>query len=622
MDEPAGEPVSLDDVIRPLQRRWPIIVAAILVGVVVGLLRYLRSEPEYQSTSEILIHEKSISLPVESMDAYGGSNPLLKRGRTSGIDHAFVLTSPLLANETATQLNGTSWGNVETRIGAIRKGLSVTSIRGNGSMLRLSFRASDPADSKLALDTIIDAYEGFLTRTNTKVGEEVSDLVTQASQHLRKDLEQEQKSYDDFKDGLKEKKVFWRNGEAINIHQERQLLIETRRSETVIQKTAVETQLSAIESARERNVPKHVLLRVLGESGDRLERNTRVGGGSQADSIRKQLQIELDLTSQDYATGHPKVVSLKRRLDAIGRYDELQPASLATDDRPRDLVAEYTEWLEERLRNLESELDALDKSYEEEQSAADEIADAIDKDAQHREAIARTKAILDSVTSRLGDIDLIQEVGNDRYRIETLSLAKLGSKVAPKLNSFLVFGAGFGNGSRTWACIPRRSHGSSIQGARRCQSHSWFATRWFRSVRITMPSKDVEDESPLDPQLVAAHRPRSSAAEQFRAMRTALYFGASGKDCRVVQVTSSVPQDGKSTIISNLAITIAQSGRRVLLLDADFRRPVIHTRFGLSNEKGTCIGRCGIGRARRGSPGNKHRQSVRSDVREAAQKSL
>jgi capsular exopolysaccharide synthesis family protein len=90
----------------------------------------------------------------------------------------------------------------------------------------------------------------------------------------------------------------------------------------------------------------------------------------------------------------------------------------------------------------------------------------------------------------------------------------------------------------------------------------------------------------LDPILVAAHRPKSQLAEAFRAVRTALYFNTRGSGHRVIQITSPTPSDGKSTLAGNLAVSIAQTGKNVLLIDADFRRPRIHTLFGLNREIG------------------------------------
>jgi capsular exopolysaccharide synthesis family protein len=76
--------------------------------------------------------------------------------------------------------------------------------------------------------------------------------------------------------------------------------------------------------------------------------------------------------------------------------------------------------------------------------------------------------------------------------------------------------------------------------------------------------------------------PRSSAAEAFRTLRTALHFGLAGRDVKVIVVTSPSPGDGKSTVASNLAIAMAQADQRVLLIDADLRKPKQHLIYEVS----------------------------------------
>jgi capsular exopolysaccharide synthesis family protein len=80
--------------------------------------------------------------------------------------------------------------------------------------------------------------------------------------------------------------------------------------------------------------------------------------------------------------------------------------------------------------------------------------------------------------------------------------------------------------------------------------------------------------------------PRSPAAEAFRALRTNLEFASVDKLFRTIVITSSVPREGKTVIASNLAVAFAQSGRKVILVDADLRRPNIHEMFGLRNDRG------------------------------------
>ena len=85
---------------------------------------------------------------------------------------------------------------------------------------------------------------------------------------------------------------------------------------------------------------------------------------------------------------------------------------------------------------------------------------------------------------------------------------------------------------------------------------------------------------PIVPELVTIHAPLSPASETFRHLRTAVQFSRTDAVVRTVVVTSAGAGEGKSTTSSNLAVTFAQSGRRTVLIDADFRRPRLHEVFG------------------------------------------
>jgi len=77
--------------------------------------------------------------------------------------------------------------------------------------------------------------------------------------------------------------------------------------------------------------------------------------------------------------------------------------------------------------------------------------------------------------------------------------------------------------------------------------------------------------------------PHTPTAEAFRGLRTNLGFSSVDDQVRTLLVTSAMPGEGKTTVASNLAIAYAQAGKRVYLVDADLRRPAVHTKFSLPN---------------------------------------
>jgi capsular exopolysaccharide synthesis family protein len=79
---------------------------------------------------------------------------------------------------------------------------------------------------------------------------------------------------------------------------------------------------------------------------------------------------------------------------------------------------------------------------------------------------------------------------------------------------------------------------------------------------------------------------KSVVAEAYRTIRTAVFFGAPKEGAKTIHITSPAPGDGKSTLASNLAISMAQAGQKTIVIDADFRKPVQHRIFELDDDRG------------------------------------
>jgi non-specific protein-tyrosine kinase len=86
--------------------------------------------------------------------------------------------------------------------------------------------------------------------------------------------------------------------------------------------------------------------------------------------------------------------------------------------------------------------------------------------------------------------------------------------------------------------------------------------------------------------LITITNPRSPISEAYRTLRTNLSFYSLDEPLRTLVVTSPAPEEGKSTTVANLAVTMAQSGRRTVLVDCDLRRPSLHKLLDLSAEPG------------------------------------
>jgi capsular exopolysaccharide synthesis family protein len=249
-----------------------------------------------------------------------------------------------------------------------------------------------------------------------------------------------------------------------------------------------------------------------------------------------------------------------------------------------DFLTIYLESLAHDIRIIEGQQAEFQKRAAEQDSLARNLLQEELEDQNKRNEIERYRQLFEEVKNQISKVQVTSGMGG--VTAEVLKPARYGVLVYPVVSQFLGLGAFIG-------ALCGLALGYLIEVADRSFRKPEEIIREFGvPIMGHIPfmteerMKSVPSSAAFDRTAVSVHLPRSRPAEAYRSVRTAVCFSAIGGSHRVLQVTSPAAGDGKSTLALNLSLSMAQSGKRTILVESDFRRPKVHKLTGVDNKKG------------------------------------
>jgi len=577
MEEIMGQERSLEETIdhywKVFKRRWKIAVLVLLLTVLVMMLRSYRQAPVYSAHGTLMIEEDNANM-LMLPGVYRGYSSWRNEYLNTQIE---ILRSRSLAREVVEDLNLIK-GRVDLDPGeeGVHKaavkgflgGLSVMPVE-DTRLVRVSYMSSDAEYAALAINTLFDNFIRFNLKLKTESTEQASDFLYQSINDLKRNLTQKET-------------------ELQSYGQQKELFYLSNRDSTVVEKFADFNK--AFTNAQIERINKEAAFREM--QGKPYDEYTVVKENSLIQGLKQQLsdlEAEYKKKGQIFRESYPEMQRLRAQIESLEDRLATETRDVA-DKAQRSARAEYQAALE-RERSLQELLN------QQKGEVVSTNTDAIYYNSLKIE-VNNMRNLLDHLvrkqkesllTSRLEGLQTSNIKVIDRAEVPRAPISSSKQMVGVKAVFIGLFLGGFLIFALDWLDKSIKTPEEAEQhlnipalgmvpelGTETGHAYYGYGKKPGKNTKIEL--KHIE--------LANYEDSESTIAESYRNIRTSIMLSTADGPPQVISITSSVPREGKTATILNLAISFTKLGKRVLVIDGDLRKPMIHKIFGHKNTTG------------------------------------
>src|SRR5271170_2049532 len=589
--ELASQESAIRDYLRVLlKRKWTVLACLFTIFSVVAIAS-LKMTPVYEASGSIAINKPDSGLvnfnnsPTFNLDYY---DP------TELETEVKILQSDLLALQVVKDLGldrrpeyggkaalpssldlapdplQTDPSRTSALLANLRGNMKVT-LSPNTHIIKVSFRSPDKDMTANVVNKLMEDY----TENNFKSR---FDSTMQASDWLSKQLVDLQMKVETSQEKL------------VRYQKEHEILgIDEKQNITTAKLDELNKALTAAESER---MDKESVYRLV-ESGDADTVASAVsaldagGAGTQSassllESLRSKeadLKIQAAQLNNQFGPSYPKLAQLNSQLKEVDAQILLETKKVAGKVRGQYMAAVQREDLLH---------DALEKQKQEENKLNES---AIDYSILKRD-LDSYRQLYEGLMEKMKEAGVSAGLKSNNFRIVDVARVPT-APIEPDIPRYLAFAFILGLTSGVGLAFLQEGLDNTVRTSEQAQMISGLPPLGM----IPLPAKTAREganpkrlmiarSSKEAVEMVAQSRPHSQMAESYRALRTSLLLTNLGAPPKVIMVTSALPQEGKTTTSMNTALVLAQKGIRVLLIDADLRRPSIHKILGMGPRSG------------------------------------
>lgn len=448
--------------------------------------------------------------------------------------------------------------------GAVQSRLAVNGIK-ESRLVEVSFTDADPTRAERVLRTLVDLYIDNNVDTVLDSTEDASEWLNVQLTKLRTELEEKETALHDYQ----------RSNQllSVSIDDQNNLLRE--------EITQLSNALTRVQTEIENLVARH-------------------------EQLQKLAAVDPSHLPSAEFLGSPVITSLRSQwVNAKAEHEELVQAGRG-DQHPsvlanQALVDELTRALNAEIVNIRSSLEAELQTKRREESGLKRLharatTRALDLNALGLEyrrlarAKENTEKLYSVVLERTKESDITRFMRFNNIRVLDDAKAS-GAPVYPRTPVNVVFGVIVGLGAGFLLALGRSYFDRTFRNP--TEVEETLQTPILAVLPVTIHSSRRGEKRPrgrrrpaLSNELLVHEKPSSNIAEAARALRTNLTLSAPDKPLKKLLITSGGPYEGKTTVACWIATTLAQTGKSVLLMDCDLRKPRMHKVFDRTNESG------------------------------------
>ena len=561
-----------------IKRKWTVITCLVGIFMVVAIAS-LRQTPVYEAIGRIAVNKADSNLIT-----FKDSMPVMDYYDPTDLDtEVRILQSDLLALQVIRQLNLDKRTNQKlpnlvadpmqadsahttTLLGNFKGNLKVSLIP-NTRIIEIHYRSTDASLAANAVNTLASTYVEQNFKTKFESTMQASDWLSKQLVDLQMKVETSQ-----------EKLVRYQKEHEILGIDEKQNITTEKLDELNKEMTAAESdrmQKEAVYRQTQSGDPEAVAAAIIASGAG------NGNGSSLLDKLREQqanLRIQVAELSTQLGPAYPKVAQLNSQLKEIDRQVQAE-----INKAVARLRGDYEAALQRETM--------LRGSFEKQKQEANKLNESAIEYSLLKRDVESNRTLYEGLLEKLKEAGVTAGLRSNNFRI--INAARVPTVPSePNIPRNLTFALVLGVITGVGLAFLLENMDNTVRTPEQAQAISALpslgmiplgsksSNRGPAGARLALTSSKEAVE------MVTQVRPQSQMAESYRALRTSLLLSNLGAPPKIVLVTSARPQEGKTTTSINTAIVLAQKGTRVLLVDADLRRPSVHKTLGMGPRSG------------------------------------